>query len=56
MNLHKKSLFWILLVAMGAISSGCSSHSSKDSSIPWSRPARWEGQMPGMPGGQGQGR
>ncbi|HTJ79777.1 MAG TPA: hypothetical protein VL357_12350 [Rariglobus sp.] len=38
--------------------SGCSSKSPEDSSIPWSRPANWEGGIPGMgglggPGGPG---
>ena len=55
MNLCKKPLVWLLLSTLGAIFSGCASHSAKDSSIPWSRPANWEGQMPGMPS-QGMGR
>jgi len=38
--------------------SGCSTKSPDDSSIPWSRPASWEGGIPGMgglggPGGTG---
>ena len=27
---------------------GCTSRTAQDSSIPWSRPANWEGQIPGM--------
>jgi hypothetical protein len=53
--LHK-SLACLLLLALGAIVSGCTSQSAKDSSIPWSRPATWEGQIPGMGSGPGQGR
>jgi hypothetical protein len=31
---------------------GCSTKTEADSSIPWSRPASWEGGIPGM-GGMG---
>jgi nitrous oxide reductase accessory protein NosL len=45
----------LLLAALGALLAGCSMESAKDSSIPWNRPADWEGQIPGMgmggPGG-----
>ena len=41
----------LLLLALGALLGGCSTRSPKDTSIPWSRPADWEGQMPGMGGG-----
>jgi hypothetical protein len=27
---------------------GCTNKTEQDSSIPWSRPAGWEGQVPGM--------
>jgi hypothetical protein len=27
---------------------GCTSKTAEDSSIPWGRPASWEGQVPGM--------
>ncbi len=36
-----------------ALLSGCATKSPEDSSIPWSRPASWEGGIPGM-GGLGQ--
>ena len=41
-----KRLVLAALVTSGAFLAGCSSPS--DSSIPWSRPANWEGQVPGM--------
>jgi len=44
----KKSLLALLLLALGAIAGGCSLTPQKDSAIPWSRPADWEGQIPGM--------
>ena len=50
----QKSVLSLLLVAIGAILSGCSTNSPKQTSIPWSRPAGWEGQIPGM--GQPTGR
>ncbi len=50
----KKSILALLLLALAAIFSGCSTRTQKESSIPWSRPAGWEGQIPGM--GQPSGR
>jgi hypothetical protein len=35
----------LVLATLGA---GCTNKTSKDTSIPWSRPAQWEGQIPGM--------
>jgi hypothetical protein len=54
MTSSKKSVFALLLLAFGAIVGGCSTNSPKQTSIPWSRPAGWEGQIPGM--GQPTGR
>jgi len=51
MNTLKKPVLALLLVAFGALLGGCTSKTSKDTSIPWSRPADWEGQMPGMGSG-----
>jgi type IV pilus biogenesis protein CpaD/CtpE len=51
MNMLKKPIFALLLVAFAAILGGCTSKTDKDTSIPWSRPADWEGQMPGMGSG-----
>lgn len=50
----KQPLLVLLLLALGAIFTGCSTRTQKESSIPWSRPAGWEGQIPGM--GQPSGR
>ncbi|MCX6943916.1 MAG: hypothetical protein WCL24_11335 [Verrucomicrobiota bacterium] len=52
MNSLKKPVFALLLLAFGALLGGCTSKTEKDSSIPWSRPADWEGQIPGMGGGR----
>ncbi len=52
MNTFKKPVLALILVAFGAILGGCTSKTAKDTSIPWSRPADWEGQMPGMGSGR----
>lgn len=49
-----RSVFALLILAVGALVGGCSTQSPKQTSIPWSRPAGWEGQIPGM--GQPSGR
>ena len=51
----KKDVY-LLLLALGALLTGCSLQPQKDTSIPWSRPAGWEGQIPGMGSPQGSGR
>jgi hypothetical protein len=38
--------------ALALFTSGCTTKTEQDSSIPWSRPASWEGGIPGM-GGMG---
>lgn len=43
----KKFVLVLVLLGLLATLSGCMS-AQKDSSIPWSRPADWEGQIPGM--------
>lgn len=44
-----KPLVAILLACGGALLlAGCSTNSPKQTSIPWSQPAAWEGQIPGM--------
>lgn len=46
-----------LAAALLALATGCASKQPEDSSIPWSRPASWEGGIPGMGGlGRGEGR
>jgi hypothetical protein len=44
----KKSLIGAVLLAALALWGGCSMQSQTDSSIPWNKPANWEGQIPGM--------
>jgi len=48
MKTHRKALLAFLTVTLMALATGCTSKTSKDTSIPWSRPASWEGQIPGM--------
>lgn len=43
-----ETILSLLLFALCALLSGCSVDSPRDSSIPWNRPADWEGQIPGM--------
>lgn len=49
----------LILLALGsallALASGCATKQPEDSSIPWSRPASWEGGLPGMGGLGGPG-
>ncbi len=54
MTFIKRLLLAALATFIVAIMSGCTSQT--DTSIPWSRPANWEGQVPGMGATQGQGR
>ncbi len=50
MSSPRKSLFAILLLTLALLGlSGCVD-TKQDSSIPWSRPASWEGRIPGMTG------
>jgi nitrous oxide reductase accessory protein NosL len=51
MNSLKKPVCLLILLAWGAILAGCTSKTAKDTSIPWSRPADWEGTVPGMGSG-----
>ena len=48
MTTLKKPIAVLLLVAFGSLLTGCAIKSEKESAIPWSRPAGWEGQVPGM--------
>jgi len=50
----KKPLLVLLLATFAALFAGCETRRQKDTAIPWSRPANWEGQIPGM--GQQTGR
>ena len=51
MNSPKKPILLSLLVLFGALLGGCALQSPQDSSIPWAKPADWEGQIPGMAAG-----
>jgi hypothetical protein len=51
MNASVKSCLSLLLLALAALAAGCSTQTPTDSSIPWSRPANWENQVPGMGSG-----
>jgi hypothetical protein len=48
----KKLIFAAFLAALLGLAAGCTTKTDKDSSIPWNRPASWEGQIPGMGTGQ----
>lgn len=54
-----KALFRLFLALAGVFGAflftGCTSQTDADSSIPWSRPANWEGQIQGMGTGKGSG-
>ena len=54
MSSLSKRILALVLLALGALAGGCSTNAPKQTSIPWSRPAGWEGQIPGM--GQPSGR
>lgn len=50
----------LVLLALGSafalLATGCATKQPEDSSIPWSRPASWEGGIPGMGSMGGNGR
>jgi len=54
MNSSMKRVAAVLLIALGSVLAGCTTDSPTDSSIPWNRPADWEGQIPGMSGSGSQ--
>jgi nitrous oxide reductase accessory protein NosL len=47
-NLPKKSAVCYALLLLGILLAGCSTNAPKDTSIPWNKPADWEGELPGM--------
>ncbi len=51
----KRRLALLLGSVLLTLCSGCASKQPEDSSIPWSRPASWEGGIPGMGGLGGPG-
>ncbi len=48
MSTFRKALFVSLLAALALAGLAGCAPPNQDSSIPWSRPADWEGQIPGM--------
>ncbi len=44
----RKAFFLLLLAVLGLLGFTSCANPQKDSSIPWSRPADWEGRIPGM--------
>ena len=50
MRLTSRLLATALILLGVAASFGCASKTQDDSTIPWSRPATWEGGIPGMGG------
>jgi hypothetical protein len=48
MKKSPKLLLALLTLALGCLCTGCTTKTAKDSSIPWTRPAPWEGGIPGM--------
>lgn len=48
MKYTKAKFIGLLLLFAATLLVGCTTRGAKDTSIPWSRPADWEGQIPGM--------
>jgi hypothetical protein len=48
MKPYARTLLALAALAVAFGISGCTSKQPEDSSIPWGRPAGWEGQVPGM--------
>ncbi|MBI2518319.1 MAG: hypothetical protein HYV95_15675 [Opitutae bacterium] len=44
----RKTLFALALATVALLGLSSCSNPPQDSSIPWSRPADWEGRIPGM--------
>ena len=51
----RRLLLAVLGSALALLATGCATKQPEDSSIPWSRPASWEGGSPGMGGMGGPG-
>jgi hypothetical protein len=51
MNASFKAAVAALLLALGLLAAGCSTQAPAASAIPWSQPANWENQIPGMGSG-----
>jgi hypothetical protein len=48
MKSPKKALLALLTATIVVLATGCTTKTANDTSIPWGRPAGWEGQVPGM--------
>lgn len=44
----RQALFVVFLSAVALLGLSSCSNPQQNSSIPWSRPAEWEGRIPGM--------
>jgi hypothetical protein len=44
----RKALVALSLATLALVGLSACTSAQQDSSIPWSRPATWEGQIPGM--------
>ncbi len=51
----RRPLIILIAATLVALTGGCTAKQPEDSSIPWSRPASWEGGIPGMGGMGGSG-
>jgi len=43
-----KALLALLIATIALLATGCTNKTANDSSMPWGRPANWEGEVPGM--------
>ncbi|MDX2187843.1 MAG: hypothetical protein SFV32_12980 [Opitutaceae bacterium] len=43
-----RTLVSLALAGIGLTLVGCSTKTNRDTSVPWNRPASWEGGIPGM--------
>lgn len=48
MKTPHKALLALLIATFTLLATGCTTKTAEDSSMPWSRPSGWEGQIPGM--------
>jgi len=48
MKSPQKALLALLIATIALLATGCTTQTANDTSIPWNRPASWEGQVPGM--------
>jgi len=48
MKTPHKALLALLIATFTLLATGCTTKTADESSMPWSRPTTWEGQVPGM--------